>query len=127
MYVHIIDSLFQLIYILWVFYVRMLSICHKFIDPSISGGLIPHICFGCLQVNNIKRVTPKGTKAHWVNPYKFILSVWKAIISRGLDQGTIIPIGLIPIIVFTGCKEIKSRESSQGALSPIELIPINLF
>ena len=95
-YFHIVASLLHLIYILWVFYVRILYICHKFIDSSISGGLIPHHLFYFLQGDNHYRVVPRGTKAHWVNPYQFIFAVWKAIISRELSQGTLSPIRLIP-------------------------------
>ena len=86
MYVHIVDSWLQLIYIWWGFYVRMLSICQRFIDSSISGGLIPNNLFYFLQGNNNKRVFPRGTKAHWFNPYRFILSFRKAIISRDFPK-----------------------------------------
>ena len=61
---------------------RILSICDKLIESSISGGLIHINLFYCLQGNNNKRVVPRGTNDHWVNPYKYILVVWKAIISR---------------------------------------------
>ena len=63
-------------------------------------GLIPSIFFHWLQGNNIKRVGPRGTKAHWVNP---------------------------SYIFKTGCKEIISRESPQGGLSPIGFIPRKCF
>ena len=76
------------------------SICHSFIDSSISGGLAPHNLFYCLQVNNHTRVGPRDTKAHWVNPQQFILAVWKAIIPRDLAIGTLSPIGLIHSIFF---------------------------
>ena len=99
-YVHVVSSWLQLIYILWVFNVIILSICHKFIDSSISGGLIPCNLFYCLQGNNHDRVGPRGTKFHWINPYQFILAVWKAIISRELVKGTLSSIGLFPIDLF---------------------------
>ena len=155
MYVSIVASRPQLIYILWVFYVIMQSICHNFIDFIISRGLIPRNVFYFLQVNNHKRVGPRGTKYRWFNPYKFIFSVWKEIISRELDQGTLSPIGLIPGHFFhwlqgnninrvasrvtkDHCnnpykfildvqKAIISRESTQGTLSPIGLIPRHFF
>ena len=96
MYVHIVASWLQLVYIWWVFYVRMLSICHKFIDSNISGELILCNLFYCLQKNKQMRSGPRGTKAHWINPYEFILSVWKVIISRELAQSTLSTIGFIP-------------------------------
>ena len=123
MYVHIFASWLQLIYILWVFYVRILSICHKLIGSIISEGLIPRNLFYFLQGNNQKRVGPRGTKAHRVNPYKFILVIWKAIISRELYQGTLSPIGLIPSHFLTGRKAIISRDPDLGALRTIGLIP----
>ena len=126
-YVHIVASWLQLIYILWVFYVRILSICHKFIESSISGGLIPCNVFYCLQGNNHNRVDPIFTNSHCVNPYQLILAVCKATISRELYQGALRPIGLIPRIFITFFKAIISRESPQGALSTTGLIPINLF
>ena len=127
MNVHIVASWIQLIYILWVFYVRMLSICHKFIDSSIYGGSIPHIFLNCLQGNNLKRVVPKGTKYHWVNPYLFILSIWKAIISIESSEGTSKYHWVNPYPFFSGCKAIISRESAQWTLRPIGIVPINLF
>ena len=45
-------------------------------------GVNPSQCFYCLQGNNQKIVGPRGKEAHWVNPYQYILAVWKAIISR---------------------------------------------
>ena len=48
-----------------------------------------------MQVNNLKRVGPKGTEDYWVNTLQFC----------------------------TVCKEILSRESSQAALRHIDLIP----
>ena len=111
------------IYILWVFYIRILSIFHNSVDPSISGGLIPRNLFYCPQGNNHKRFVPRVTKVHWVNPYQFILSVCNAIISRESSQGTISPIGLIPSHFFTSFKAIIPGESLQGELSPIGLIP----
>ena len=68
MYVHIVASCLQLIYILRVFYVRILSICNKSIESSIYVGLIPRSLFYCLQVNNQKRAFPRGNNYHWVNP-----------------------------------------------------------
>ena len=127
MYVHIVDSWLKLIYTFWVFYVIILSICHKFIDSSIYGGLIPRNFLNCMQGNNHKGVGTRGTNAHWVNPYQFILSIWKTILSRESDQGNLSHIGLIPSYFFTGCKEIISREPAQGALRLIRLIPIKFF
>ena len=72
--VHIFASWLQLIYILWVFYVSILSICHKFIDSSISIGL---------------------TLRNFFN-------ICKAIISIDFSPGVIRPIGLIPSN-FSGC------------------------
>ena len=109
----IVASGLQLIYILRVFYVRMLSICYIFIDSIISGGLIPCRLFCCLQLNNNKKVVPRITKDRLFNPFKFILAVWKSIISRESAQGTLRPIGLIPSKFFTGCKAIISIESAQ--------------
>ena len=123
MYARIVASWLQLIYFLWVFYVRILSICHNFIESSISGGLVPHDFSYCLQVNNHKRVGPRVTKAHWFNPCQFIISVWKAIISRESVIGTLCTIELTHGNFFTGYKTIISRESDQGALSPVGLIP----
>ena len=45
MYVYIVASWLQLIYILWVFYVRILSICHNSINASIYVGLILYHLF----------------------------------------------------------------------------------
>ena len=94
MYVRIVASWLHLIYILWVFYVRILSICHNLNDSSISGGLVPHNLFYYLKVNNHNRVGLRGNNAHWVNPYQFILAVWKAIILIESDIGTPSTIGL---------------------------------
>ena len=116
-------SWLQLIYILWVFYVRILSIFHNFIDSSIFWGLVFHNLFYYLQGNNHKRVGPRGTKTHWINTYQFILAVWKEIISRESSIGTLITIGLTHGNIFTVCKEIISRESAQRELRPIVLIP----
>ena len=99
------------------------SICHNLIDSSISGRLISCDFFYCLQGNNHKRVVPSGTKAHWVNPYQFILAFWKEIISWESAQGSLSPIGLITSHFFTCYKAIISKESDQGALRPIGLIP----
>ena len=96
-YVHIFASLFKLMYILLVFYIIILSICHKFIDFSISGGSIPRNLYHFLQGNNHKIVGSRGTKVHWINTYQFILSVCMAIIPRDSAQGLPSPIGLIPI------------------------------
>ena len=154
MYVRILSSWLQLVYILWLFYVSIFSICHKFIDSIISGGLIPSHLFYCLQGNNNKRFVPRVNKAHWVNPYKFILAVCKAIISIELAQGSLSTIGLIPShfywmqgknikrvgprgtkshwvnpwqFLFTGSKAIISIESSQVELWPIGLISSKFF
>ena len=54
MYVHIVNSI--------------LSICQKFVDSSIYGGLIPIYVLYCLQANKNNRFVPRGTKYHWVNP-----------------------------------------------------------
>ena len=67
-YVHIVASWLQFIYILWIFYVIILSICHKFIDSSISGRLIPCNFFYCLQGNIHKGVNPGGNDSNWINP-----------------------------------------------------------
>ena len=123
MYVHIFTLWIQLIYILWVFNVIILSICHNFIDSSISGGLVPHNLFYCLQGNNHKRVGPRGTNYHCVDPYQFILVAWKAIISRESDIATLSTIGLTHGNVFTGWKAVISMESDLGALRTIMLIP----
>ena len=77
-----------------MFYVRILSIFHNFIDSSIFGGLVFHNLFYYLQGKNHKRVGPRGTEYHWINPYQFILAVWKEIISRESAIGTLITIGL---------------------------------
>ena len=37
-HIHIVSSWLQVIYILWIFYVSILSICHRFIDSSIFGS-----------------------------------------------------------------------------------------
>ena len=96
MYVHIVVLLLQLIHILWVFYVSNLSICHKFTDSSIYGGLIPFNLFYCLQVINHKRVGPMGINVHWFNPQQFILAVCKVIIPRESYKGSRSTIELIP-------------------------------
>ena len=83
---------------LWVFNVRIVSISHKLIESSISGGLISRNLFYCLQGDKHKRFRPRGTNDHWVNPYQFILAVWKAIISKESSQWALSHIGLIPII-----------------------------
>ena len=79
--------------------------------------------FYCLQGNNYKRVGPRGTNNHWVNPCQFILAVWKEIISRESAIGALSPIGLTHGNFFNGCKAIISRDPYQGALIPIVLIP----
>ena len=105
MYAHIVSSWLQLIYIFWVFYIRILSICHKFIDSNIYERFIPcGLCY-CLQGNTHNRVVPRGTKAHLVNPYQFILAVWKAIISREPAQGIPSPIGSIPSIFLLDARQ----------------------
>ena len=75
-------------------YVSILSIFQNFIDSSIFGGLVFHYLFYYLQGKNHKRVVPRVNNAQWINPYRFILSVWKAMISRELAIGTLSPIGL---------------------------------
>ena len=106
-----------------MFYVRILSIFHNFIDSRIFGVLVFHNLFYYLQGNNHKRVVPRGTNSHWINSYQFILAVWKEIISRESTIGTLITIGLTHGIFFTVCKAIISRDSAQGALRTIGLIP----
>ena len=69
MYIRIASSLLQLIYILWVFYVRILYICHNLIDSSIYGGIIPRNYFYYLQGDDHKIFCPRGTKSQFVNPY----------------------------------------------------------
>ena len=71
----------------------ILSIFHNFIDSRIFGELIFHNCFKYLQGKNNRILNPRGTKAHWINPYQFILAVWKEIISRESAIGTLSPIG----------------------------------
>ena len=104
----------------WYIFVGIL--CQNFVESSISGVLILRNFFYCLQGNNHKRVGPRGTKAHWVNPFKFVLAVKKAIISIELAQGELSPIGLIPINFLTGFKAIISRDSAQGELRSIGFI-----
>ena len=150
MYFHIVASWLQLIYTLWVFYVRILSICNNLIYYSISGGLIPLQILNWLQENNHKRVDPRGTKAHWVNPYLFFYwlqgnnikrfgprvtkSHWinpekllftgsKAIFSIDSVQGEIRSIGLNPSNLFFAYKAIITRDLYQRSLRPIGLIP----
>ena len=82
-------------YFLWVFYVRILSICHSLIDSSISGGLIPQHLFQGQKGNNLKRFGPRGTKDHWFNPWQVLFTVFKEIISRESDQAALRPIGFI--------------------------------
>ena len=75
-------------------------------NSSIYVGLINSNVFYCIQGNNHKRFGPRGTKANWVDPYQFILDVWKAIISRELAQGILSLFGLIPSIVLLAARQL---------------------
>ena len=73
MYVRIVASWLQFIYILWVFYVIILSIFHHFIGSSISGGF-PSTTSGTV-VGAIPQVSgrPVGqiqgrSARHWLEP-----------------------------------------------------------
>ena len=50
-------------------------------------GLIPSI-FNWPQGNNTKRVVPRGTKSHWINPYQFIYCLQGNNIKRVGPRGT---------------------------------------
>ena len=150
MYVHTVTSWLQLTYILWVFYVIILSICHKFIESSIYGGLISgnffavckaiisresalghsgllgwslSIYFSFLEGNNINRVGPRVTKSHLINLHPFFHCLQVNNIKRAISRGT--EFHWVHAYYFlTGSKAIISRESSKGALRLIDLIYI---
>ena len=100
---------------------------HKFVDSIIYRGLSLEICFIVCKAIITIELSLGARRSIGLIHSKIILAILKTIISRYSSQGSLSPIGLIPIHFFIGCKEIITKESNQGSLRHIGLIPITIF